>query len=220
MYQSWHSLTFLHWRFDPAVVQKLLPEGLTVDTWEGEAYVGLVPFKMVNVRFARGYSVIGARDFPETNVRTYVIGPNGDPAVWFFSLDAASPHAAAGGRILYGLPYHFASMNVAVSADEVSYQSRRRQAECAIATALPPEFSAAAPGTRDFWLVERYLLFARRRGRLWSGQVHHPPYPVAPVQAVVRQNTMLSRLGFEAKGEPIAHYSPGVDVELFRLKPA
>lgn len=219
MRQSWQALTFLHWTFPAEVIQSLLPPGLTVDLWQGQAYLGVVPFRMVNVRFASGRPVIGARNFPETNVRTYVIGPDGRPGVWFFSLDAASAPAAAGGRFLYGLPYHVSQMDVAVTASEASYQSRRRQAECAITTTLPAEFSSTMPGTLDFWLVERYLLFSTRRGRIWSGQVHHAPYPVASATAVLRQNTMLKRLGLDASGDPLAHYSPGVDVEVFRLNP-
>ncbi len=218
MHQSWHSLTFLHWPIDPADLRRLLPAYLSLDTWEGQAYIGIVPFKMVNIRFARGYPVVGARNFPETNVRTYVIGPNGDPGVWFFSLDAASRTAVAGGRSIYGLPYHFAKMEVEVSGKQVEYRSKRENAESAIKTAIPLEFMPAEPGTLEFWLAERYLLYSLRRGFLSSGQVHHSPYPLAATTAELATNTMFGPLGINVDSEPLVHYSPGVDVEVFRLQ--
>lgn len=217
MLQSWQSLTLLHWRKDPETIQRLLPPGLVVDMWDDMAYVGLVPFKMANVRFAQGTAVPGAHTFPETNVRTYVIGPSGDPGVWFFSLDAASRIAAVGGRLLYGLPYHFAAMEIEVSDSQVAYRSQRTHAESEITTLVPVEHAPAAVGSLEFWLVERYLLYSWRRGRLFSGQVHHVPYPLGTSMSILRRNTMLSTLGLDVHGEPLVHYSPGVDVEVFGL---
>lgn len=50
MHQRWSQITFFHWRYPPAVVQSLLPGGLTVETLDGSAWVGLIPFFMEGVR--------------------------------------------------------------------------------------------------------------------------------------------------------------------------
>ena len=44
---------------------------LELDTFEGAAWIGLVPFEI--------YGTPGLPYFPETNVRTYVVGPGGKP---------------------------------------------------------------------------------------------------------------------------------------------
>ena len=46
MLQRWECLTFLHWPLDPSEVARRLPPGLTVDAFNGSAWVGLVPFFM------------------------------------------------------------------------------------------------------------------------------------------------------------------------------
>src|ERR1044072_1701490 len=102
MYQAWRNLTFLHWRYPPAVMQAHLPKGLQVDTFDGSAWLRLAP-----VLLGLTYST-----FPETNVLTYVRGPDGKSGVWFFSLDAASLSAVIGARIAYGLPYMWSRMSV------------------------------------------------------------------------------------------------------------
>src|SRR5512135_1436091 len=125
MQMSWHTLTFLHWPYEPAWVQALLPPGLTAQTFDGRAWVGLVPFEMV-VRWPGGPAVPWLSRFPETNVRTYVTGPDGTTGVWFLSLDAARLPAVAAARAGWGLPYYWnAQMSVVRRGDRVRYQSRR-----------------------------------------------------------------------------------------------
>jgi len=110
MEQSWESLTFLHWKYEPAVVQPLIGKGLELDLFDGAAWVGLVPFVLSGVRFGGLPVLPGFGAFPETNVRTYVRG--GATGVWFFSLDAARLAAVAGARASFGLPYFWSRMRV------------------------------------------------------------------------------------------------------------
>ena len=119
MSQTWRRLTFLHWPYKPALVQPLLPPGLVLDTFDNAAWIGLVPFEIHNLR--------GIPHFPETNVRTYVIGPDGSRAVWFFSLDAARLAAVLGARIAYHLPYFWAKMRVISQNGTIHYRSRRKR---------------------------------------------------------------------------------------------
>lgn len=229
MYQTWQKLLFLHWRFDPEIVQRTLPGGLTVDTWDGAAWMGVVPFFMRNIRPWWFRTVPGISSFLEINLRTYVYDRHGTPGVWFYSLDANQGLAVRWGRGLFRLPYFASRMSAAVNAeDEVDYRSHRigtdagRASHFRYAAASP--FRQAAPGSFEFFLVERYILFARGRGdRLYSGQVHHPPYEIAEARVSASDDRLfsLSPEGFAAPGRPFEHalYAPGVDVEVFPLRP-
>ena len=238
MYQSWRSLLFLHWRFRPEAIRPLLPSGLglELDTYGGQAYVGLVPFTMRGVRPKGLPAVSWLSNFHETNVRTYVHVHGHAPGVWFFSLEAANPLAVALGRAWFSLPYHHARMRLAsrLVADDrgrlgglISYHSERIKNRPVSATSAldarvvhePPR--AAAVGTLDHFLLERYLLYAVRRGRLYSGQVHHTPYPVQAAEVHAFDESLLAATGISRPEErPLVHFSRGVDVEIFRLRRA
>ena len=233
MYQKWRSLLFLHWAVDPEAIRPLVPEGLDLDLYEGRAYVGLVLFTMLGVR-PRGMPAIpGLSTFHETNVRTYVRAGRQNPGVWFFSLDAANSVAVVLARALFSLPYHRARMSLKSGRDldpqnptkwEVSYTSSRLwpgplPAYCNITARLdgdPPV--TATPDTLDHFLIERYHLFRNRHGRLYSGQVHHKPYPIQNAEVLVMNESLLAASGLTRPDcSPLAHFSSGVDVEIFSL---
>lgn len=225
MYQRWRSLLFLHWEVDPDLVRRQLPPGLDLDTFDGRAYVGLVPFSMQAVRPAYLPALPWLSFFPETNVRTYVHVAGRDPGVWFFSLEAANPVAVMLARRWFHLPYHRARMTLAPQPDgSVHYTSRRLwpgpMPAVSIVRGRPigPVF-AAKPGTLEHFLLERYLLYSRRGGRLYRGQVHHVPYPAQPAEALAVDESLLAAAGIpRPAGVPLAHFSAGVDVEVFPLR--
>jgi uncharacterized protein YqjF (DUF2071 family) len=218
MLQTWANLTFLHWDFEPGLIEPLLPESLTIDTFEGRAYVGLVPFYMRAIRHRSGLRIPTAHNFLETNVRTYVIGPDGTPGVWFFSLDASSRLAAIGGRKLYGLPYHHSIM-LAFEQERLRYDLIRKDGtDSTVFTSVPQSFASAEPGSREFWLVERYQLFSEHRGRIKSGRVWHEPYQISACDSLCESYGPLKAAGIDPKGRnPLVHFSPGVNVEVWPL---
>src|SRR4051812_8969252 len=112
MYQGWERLTFLHWRYSPAAIAPLIPPSLELDTFDGEAWVGLTPFKVTGLRPPGLPALPWLSEFPEMNVRTYVRGPDGERGIWFFSLEASRLAAVAGARLTYRLPYRWARMRV------------------------------------------------------------------------------------------------------------
>jgi len=219
MHHKWRDLTFLHYSVEPEVVQALIPSELTVDTYQGQAWVGLVPFWMTGVRMSCLPGVPGTHTFPETNVRTYVHRNGENPGVWFFSLDAANSFAVKGARATFGLPYFRADMHVGREGG-LLYESVRRNSPAAHkilvkpgAELLPPE-----PGSLEFFLVERYLLYSRRRGRIVTGQVHHRPYELRQAKVEECEETIISAQGLPARDWEHICYSPGVDVEVFAVR--
>lgn len=181
MYQTWADLLFVHWRVEPERIQRTLPKGLFVDTFDGDAYVGVVPFFMRNIRPRGLPSVPWLSNFLELNVRTYVHDGRGAPGVWFYSLDCNQPIAVWAARRFFHLPYRHATMTARDIDAQITYESceRGRGERCRVAYNLGVESHLAEPGTLEFFLVERYVLFAAApEGRIFTGRVHHEPYPI------------------------------------------
>jgi uncharacterized protein len=124
MKQTWHDLLFAHWPLPAAVMRPLVPVRLMLDTFDGQCWVGVVPFHMSGIR-ARGLPPLpGLSRFPELNVRTYVTH-SGKPGVYFFSLDAANLPAVWAARTFYHLPYFHADMSSREIDGSIQYSSRR-----------------------------------------------------------------------------------------------
>lgn len=225
LHMNWRHLLFLHYALDPGQLRPHVPKELEIDTFPDadgreKAWVGVIPFTMHGIR-PRGMPALpGLSAFHETNLRTYVHARGSNPGVWFFSLDAANATACRVARTTFGLPYHHASMSLDAAGDRRTYRSERRSDGAALfATASIGQRIESAPGSFEFWLVERYALFAIRRGKLISARVHHPPYELWKADVVEAESTLP-----EASGLPIAPwahacFSQGVDVEVFRPQP-
>lgn len=217
MRHRWATLTFLHWPYATADVQRLLPSGLTVETYDGRAWVGLVPFHMT-VRAARGPALPWASAFPETNVRTYVTGPDGSTGVWFFSLDAARLGAVTAARATFGLPYFWADMRVDRHGDTVRYVSRRRWPRPAARSDVAVEAGEPYATLTDFdhYLTARFALWARGpAGGLRRTVAYHPPWPLRRATVRHLDTDLVTAAGLPAPaGNPLVHYSDGVDVRI------
>lgn len=217
---NWRDLLFLHYACDPHVIQSLLPSGLSVDTFPDSsgqemAWIGVVLFRMENVR-PRVLPVAGpCGNFPETNVRTYCHRNGADPGVWFFSLDAANPFACTYARRFYSLPYHEATMQVRRKQAQLAYRSQRWRSpkgQTNVQCELEQQLGMAQPGTFEFFLLERYLLFSQHRSELYSGQVFHSPYPMQEVLSWSGSTELLRANGLPQQAFSHAHFSAGVDV--------
>lgn len=213
--QKWLNLSFLHWEVDPNVAQSLLPTGLTIDTFESSTYIGLVPFTMRDIRPLWFPSVPGLSHFHETNVRLYVVGPDGRPGVWFLSLDAANRLGAWLGRNWFRLNYQFAEMAI----EGTEYKSHRGDARSHVhCEPFGPEF-LAEPGSLEEFLVERYSLFTVRRGNLLRGDVWHDPYRLRRAKLVAHDAGLCDAAGLPVAGDPVSVlWSPGVETKVFALR--
>ncbi len=227
MYQTWRDLLFLHWEIDPEAVQATLPPGLQVDTWNGRAYLGVVPFFMDDIRPRFVPPVPGISYFLEMNLRTYVFDELGVPGVWFYSLDANRRLAVWAARTFFHLPYWNALMSAARGDDGViDYLCHRRGSPAESRSRFRYRggdvLGTAARGTVEYFLVERYVLFAwdERRGTLQSGRVHHRAYPLQAADVSEHSARALSLAGFPDPGRPPDHavFSPGVTVDIFAVE--
>lgn len=227
MHQSWRDLLFLHYSADPEEIQATLPAGLTVDTYpdatgQERAWVGLIPFRMIGVRARAMPPLPAVSAFPETNVRTYVHRNGQEPGIWFYSLDAAQWLACQTARATYGLPYYHAEMAVARAAETVTYTSRRNEGRASheISARIGEDMGFAEPGTLEFFLVERYLLYSQFAGTLRTAQVCHPPYPLRSAEVLSAEECMLEACSLPSKGWEHVIFSEGVDVDIYALSRA
>lgn len=224
MIHHWRWLTFLHWRYPPEAVQSLLPDGLTVETYDGSGWVGLVAFLMDGVRAPRSPAAPWLSRFPETNVRTYVRGPDGRTGIWFLSLDAARLPAVVTARATYGLPYFWSAMSVRRAGGEIRYRSRRRwpgpggtRGDARVAPG--PGWEPSALTERDHFLTARFRLYSTFRDRLVVAEAEHPPWSLRRAELRWLDQDLTAAAGLPAPdGEPLVHAADGVRVRVGRWR--
>jgi uncharacterized protein len=220
MFQSWRSLTFLHWRYDPGEIRRLLPKRLELDTFDDAAWVGLTPFLLTGLRPPFAPALPWISQFPEMNVRTYVRGPDGEPGIWFFTLEADRLAAVAGARLTYRLPYRWADMQVRRGKDTVQYASERNWPFGTGHASISVQIGEAIEVAEfDRFLTARFRLYTIVLGRLGFAQIEHEPWPLRRARLLhLAQNVVESSGVPRPGGDPILHYSPGVDVRVARVR--
>jgi uncharacterized protein YqjF (DUF2071 family) len=228
MRQRWNDLLFAHWPVASAEIERLLPDGLMVDTFEGHAWLGIVPFTMDQIELRGLPRIPGANRFAELNLRTYVRERNTNQSgVYFFSLDATNPFAVAFARLRFHLPYYWARMQVSYGEGaginrEVAYTSQR------LLTHRPARFRAryrslgqAAHGPAEHFLTARYSLYTTGwNGALLRGRIHHLPWPLERAEAEFEVNELPHAFGLSLPDlPPLLHYSRELVVYIWSLEP-
>lgn len=219
MAQTWERLLFAHWRVPAERLRPRVPAGLELETYEGEAWLGVTPFRVSNLRLRGLPPLPRVSSFLELNCRTYV--RHGDrPGIWFFSLDASSRLAVEAARRLYRLPYFHARLDGG-PGEPTRYRCAR------IGGGRPHVWesvhrpaggvSPGKPGTLEHFLTERYCLYAAEAGALYRAEIHHPPWPLQPARAEIELNTMPPD-GLEPDGEALCHLSERQDVLIWELE--
>jgi uncharacterized protein YqjF (DUF2071 family) len=226
LFQRWRALGFLHWPVQAEAVRPLVPPALTIDTYEGQAWVGVVPFTVRGSRVPPLPPLPGLAAFHEINVRTYVHLDGADPGVWFFSLDADSWPVVLGARTLFHLPYQPA--DITLEADDEAGVSMRgvrgptpaREARWSLGYRPSGPARPAPADTLEHFLAERYVLYAAREDRLYRGRVSHAPYPLQRAEVTECEETLVAAAGIARAAVPPshAHYAAGVDVDIFPLE--
>lgn len=222
MAQTWDDLAFLHWRLPESALRAHVPPGLELDSFDGSAWLAVTPFRITHLR-GRGLPAVPVlSSFLEVNVRTYVTVDD-KPGIWFFSLDAESPVAVQAARRVYKLPYFRARMSARPVGKGVAYESVRSEgtpAELRVTYGPAGEAEPAAPGSLEWFLTERYCLYAEdEEGAPHRAEIHHPPWPLQPAEAALALNTMPPP-GIDLPDEPpLVHFSRRQDVVIWSLEP-
>ncbi|MEU4829917.1 DUF2071 domain-containing protein [Streptosporangium sp. NPDC023615] len=220
MYHRWSEMTFMHWRYPPAALQRLLPAGLTVDTFDGSAWVGLTTFLMEDVRPPGLPALPWLSRFPETNVRTYVRDEQGRDGVWFLSLDAGLLPAVLGARAGYRLPYFWSRMAVRASGARRGYRCRRRWpgpagARCDADVEMGDPFDESERDELAHFLTARYRLFTTVGGRTATARIEHADWPLRHARLLRLDQDLLQAGGLTAPDDaPVLHASRGVTVRI------
>jgi uncharacterized protein YqjF (DUF2071 family) len=225
IFMRWLDLGFIHWRAPVQVLRKWVPESVEIETFDGTAWVGIVPFQMEGIRHRGLPPIPGLCAFPELNVRTYVTR-DGKPGVWFLSLDAANKTAVKMLRKRFGLPYYLARMEVDQRADGgVRYRSRRIHAEAPSAEFIADywpvgEVEPAKSGTLEYFLTERYCLYASPvEGKIGRMEILHEPWPLQRGEVEIERCTMLEPLGLAMPRErALVYFAKSLDAVAWRME--
>ena len=216
--QRWNDLLFAHWPLPPATLGALLPEGLVIDTFQGSAWLGVVPFWMDRVK-VRGLPLVpGLSRFPDLNLRTYVRDKyTGQRGVYFFSLDASNLLAVAAARLFFQLPYYWAEMSLEQRTErDFRFYSRRLFSTRPVVfkaryRGLGPSRRLAEnrTGSLEHFLTERYCLFTcNRDGQPVRSNLHHVPSPLEDAEAEIEHNDLADSIGIQLSDQvPVLHYS-------------
>lgn len=218
MRMTWHELLFMHWPIPAESLRPLVPQSLRIDTFDDQAWIGVVPFRMSGVT-CRGLPALPwLSAFLELNVRTYV-SAEGKPGVWFFSLDANHRLAVRTARRWFHLPYQDAEMSLRRHQGGIHYRSRRVHrgeppAELDVSYRATGAASEARPESLEDFLTARYCLYAGdHHGKLFRGEILHAPWQLQPAEADVFGNTMVAPLRVSLPAQsPLLHYAHRTEV--------
>jgi uncharacterized protein YqjF (DUF2071 family) len=225
MHQDWGKLLFMHWRISEEALRPLIPERLTIDKFDGSAWIAVTPFTMWDIRAFPPYlpPVPGLSSMHELNVRTYV-HLNGVPGVWFFSLDANSSIAVMTARTFFHLPYFNAEMSLEEEGKSIVYSSRRTERDVSAARfdatwKTGETLPFTHPGSLEFFLTERYCLYSARKQKLYRCRIFHQPWPLQKATLTSFDSTMIESHGLPTPdGEPLLHYAEELSVDIWPLE--
>jgi uncharacterized protein len=212
--QTWEQLLFAHWRVDEDALRALVPDQIPIDTFDGSAWLGITPFRIDGLRLRGMLPVPIVSSFPEINVRTYST-IDGRAGIWFFSLDTPNQLAVEAAKRFYRLPYHRSRASVRRRGDRIDYENGRVGATFDATYWSTGPSTPPVVGTLEHFLTERYCLYTVYENVVHRADIHHPPWPLRPADAEIRENTMSP---VELEGDPLLHYSERQDVVIWPLE--
>jgi uncharacterized protein len=223
MTQTWNRLLFAHWPVPATLLKKYIPSAFTLDTYDGVAWISVVPFEISHLRIRRLPAIPYTTCFSEINVRTYIIKDN-KPGVLFFSLDATNPFVVAAARRFFFLPYYNANIQLEKEQDWLQYTSLRthKNADSARFSAKYRPSSPifyASKGSLEDWLTARYCLYTFNKDQLYRGEIHHAPWPLQQAEVEIFDNTMHPLLHSNIlQTKPVLHYTHRIKTLLWPLE--
>lgn len=216
MMQKWENMLFIHWPVDASVIQGKIPNGLEVDTFNEQAWVSIVSFKVSEIRIRSLLLPGQLKSSIQLNVRTYVTC-KGIRGVYFFTIDANKLLPVLGGRML-GLRFYKAKMKIHKNNNITTFSSYREKSNAILKMNYSPQNSHAIPlekGSLSHWLLERYFLWTFFRGKLFRGAIHHTMWEVQPAKLDIKKQTVAI---FPFLEKSIVHYVHAKEALLFGMK--
>jgi uncharacterized protein YqjF (DUF2071 family) len=213
----WHDVLFLHWPVPEHRITTHVPNALNVETFDGSAWCGIVPFSMSEIRPRLLPAVPTVSNFPELNIRTYV-NDGRYSGVWFHSRDASSTLAVEVARWTVSLNYYHADMRVTRTDDTITFRSHRDSNEYGAFDFVASYDREAALGSettdRHKFLTERYFLFSQSEGgTLYRGRIHHEPWTLHRAQHRIRTMNIEGHPSPPETKPASVLYSPGANVQ-------
>ena|ERR1041385_4935917 len=223
MHQKWGKLLFMHWRIEEKELRPLIPEQLDIDTFDGTAWIGVIPFTMWDIRALPPFipPIPGLSSAHELNVRTYV-HYEGVPGVWFFSLDCNSAAAVMAARAFYHLPYFNAEIELDQRGHKIDYSCKRTDnppAQFKSSWNIGETIPFSHPDSLEFFLTERYCLYAEAGGDLYRARIFHQPWPLQQATMNSYTSTVIEALGLKSHpGSPTVNYCEKLEVEIWPIR--
>ncbi|WP_158737908.1 YqjF family protein [Alteribacillus sp. YIM 98480] len=216
--QTWKDLLFIHWPVSLEKIRQHVPEAFEIDTFEGQAWLSVVPFYGTNVQLRGMPAPLPFTHFAELNVRTYVTY-KGEPGVYFLSLDANHCLAVMAARSLLHMPYRRARMTKTSNGEWIHFLSRRIERGY-----RPDSFFAryrpygasfeASSDSLTHWLAERYCLWTIRGNKVYKGPISHEPWHLRRTETDIEMHGLVNDMHWRGtKITPICHYSPLKEVQ-------
>jgi len=215
MNQWWRDVVFVHWRVDPVAVAPLLPPGVEPDLYDGSAWIGLVPFRMVDAGLGRRGPVPWLGTFSETNVRTYSVDGAGRRGVVFLSLDCDRLAVVVAAVAAFAVPYRWARISYAASSDRVRYETERRVGDrpgSVLEVGIRDRIEGASSGL-DSFVTARFGLHTRVAGQtLWLPNTHDA-WPLHRAEVLDLDDELVAAAGLPGVVDTTPEsvlFSPGV----------
>jgi uncharacterized protein YqjF (DUF2071 family) len=206
LFMTWLDLFFASWRVPVEAARSVLPRGLELDTFDGTAWVTMVPMRVTGMHWRGIPPIPGMDGFRELNLRTYV-RQNGKPGVCFLSIECPAGLSDWIARQFFGVPYHFAQMITFNDSDFFHYASERLLKDRTSATFFA-KFRALegghqpVPNTIEHFLLERYASYFVHQGKTYRGEIQHEKWNVQPAEAFIEVNTIADAAGLQLSARP------------------
>ena len=206
-----------------ASLRAFVLSGLSLDLFEGSAWVSITPFEMSRVAL-RGIPEPARVRVPGTQCAHLCNGRRPTRDLVFLSR-RSSAIAVIASRAAYRLPYHRASMAIADAGSSIDFRSIRRSSRLVVAQlhvkyAKGTGAAPAVAGSLDAFLVERYCLYAvDSRQRVYRGEIHHRSWLLHNAEADIHTNSYAAINGIQLPPLlPLCHYSEMIDVVAYPLQ--
>ena len=224
MIQRWSRVGFVHHPYEPGLIQRLLPPGLEVDTFDGAGWLGMLPFHLEVRLPAWAPALPWASSTLETNLRTYVRGPDGRRGIFFLYLDASRLLAVLTARTWYGIPYRWAHLRFERRGRVIRYQSLRREplgAQLDLCLCVGERVTPSELTQLERFLICRWRLYSETGDGIAVTEVEHEPWPVRRAEILGIDERLTEAVGLSPGSTPsLAHYAQGVTARFARRRAA